>query len=190
MGIFVQYEELKSLSPKNALATLVRSRKTTTLSDLKIYDLIYDGERAVEKGCGVYLFFSQDNRCLLVGKNSASSFVERIPWHFSLKNDAWMNFLVKRTRERGNLNANSEAANALGGCRLLLIEVDRTSEPPETIEALEKCLRIFAAPTLNAYKKDTYQQEYSSALQKGTFQEAVQEVWRIHRQIYPKKKKS
>lgn len=126
---------------------MVNRASKKPVGDLRIYDLIREGDQPSSTRNGVYLFFSPENECLYVGKNSAQAFVERIPWHFAIWEEAWMNHLLKRTKEHQGFDNLVEAADYVIDHQLLLVpmgEHDRSS-----IRPLEKFFRLFLEPPLN-----------------------------------------
>jgi hypothetical protein len=55
--------------PARAVLNLIQQAEKIPLGDLRIYDLLRDGDRPLLKG--VYFFYSAEGQCLYVGKNSA-----------------------------------------------------------------------------------------------------------------------
>ena len=118
---------------------------------------MFNGEKIIDHG--VYFFFSPENDCLYVGKNSSQSFVERIPWHFALSEESWMNHFVKYHRKFGEFKSIPEAAIDSKRCQLLLMPV--ANENLESIKPLEKFFRLFLKPRYNSYSLN-YQNRYRS----------------------------
>lgn len=136
------------MSASDALKAVAHASRTP-LRDLKVFDLILDGDAPTDIWHGVYAFFDPAGICLYVGKNSSQNFVERIPWHFSLHEDAWMNHFLKYLRRHQGLTTLGEAAMAARNCELLLMPMAQY----ELITAFEKFLRIFLAPKFNMYSQ-------------------------------------
>lgn len=119
------------------------------LRDLKVFDLILDGDGPTDICHGVYAFFDPEGICLYVGKNSSQSFVERIPWHFALGEGSWMNHFLKYLKRDQSLTSLGGAAMAARNCELLLMPIAQY----ELIGAFEKFLRIFLMPKFNGYSQ-------------------------------------
>jgi hypothetical protein len=132
--------------PARVVLERVQQAEKKALGELRIYDLIREGDRPLL--WGVYFFFSPEGQCLYVGKNSARKFVERIPVHLSLAEEDWMNHLVKRMCRYEGLSCLADAAEAARGHTLLLMPVSQ--EQKTQIAALEKFFRLFAEPKYNA----------------------------------------
>jgi hypothetical protein len=163
MSFKVHFDVLAKQPAQEAL-NLVHSLPKKRLKDLRIYDLLYDGDEPIYYG--VYLFYSPDGRCLYVGKNSAQKFVERIPWHLSIAESSWMNHLVRYIRKHEGLESLSEAAEVASDNELLLIPFSRSEYigklEGECIGKLEKFFRLFAEPKYNTYSPRTRQKNRST----------------------------
>jgi hypothetical protein len=140
------FDEVCSLPARVVLERLQQAAKKP-LSDLRIYDLLRDGDRPLL--WGVYFFYSREGSCLYVGKNSARKFVERIPVHLCLYPKDWMNQLVQRIRDYEELVSLTDAAEAARTHTLLLMPVSQ-KEQTKRLAALEKFFRLFAEPKYNA----------------------------------------
>jgi len=148
MSFSVRFEQMATESAQAATEMVYRATKKL-VGDLKIYDLMFEGEKPLGARHGVYLFFSPENECLYVGKNSAQSFIERIPWHFALWEASWMNHFLKGVRKYQGFNSLIEAADYSRNHQLLLVPV--SGDDWSSIGALEKFFRVFLKPTFNAY---------------------------------------
>jgi hypothetical protein len=146
MSFTLWFDEISS-QPARSVLEQVQLAEKKPLVDLRIYDLLRDGDRVLRKG--VYFFYSAEGQCLYIGKNSAQKFVERIPIHLCVAEDAWMNYLVKYIRRYEKLDSLTEAADAARSHTLLLMPVARE----EQIGRLEKFFRLFAEPKYNALKR-------------------------------------
>ncbi len=142
------FSEILALSGKDVLEK-IQAAKKIRLSDLKVFDLILDNDQPTSTWHGVYLYFSQEGKCLYVGKNRSRNFIERIPDHFALHEKAWMNHFLKYLRDSKKLTSLGQAALVAKNCTLLLIPV----EEKESIEPLERFLRAFLEPELNGYSE-------------------------------------
>jgi transcriptional regulator with XRE-family HTH domain len=131
--------------PARAVLELVQQAEKKPLGDLRIYDLLREGDRHLLKG--VYFFYSADGQCLYVGKNSAQKFVERIPIHLSLAENSWMNYLVKKMKRFEGYDSLQQAAEAARTHTLLLMPVGCQ----EQIASLERFFRMFGCPKYNAF---------------------------------------
>lgn len=145
MSFSIPFEHIADQPAQTALDT-VRHASKKPVGELKIYDLIREGDEPSSTRNGVYLFFSPENSCLYVGKNSAQAFVERVPWHFAVWEESWMNHILKRTKERHALGSLIEAANYAADYQLLLIPMG--SNDRSVIKPLEKFFRLFLKQTL------------------------------------------
>lgn len=72
-------------------ATLKRKLVALRLLELALFD-----KQPLASAGGVYLFLSDDNICLYVGKAISHSFISRIPAHFSPNSDAWLATVPRR----------------------------------------------------------------------------------------------
>jgi len=149
MSFTLWFDDVCAL-PAGVVLERVRQAEKTPLGDLRIYDLLREGDRPLL--WGVYFFFSQDGECLYVGKNSARKFVERIPVHLCLHPDDWMNHFVKRIHKREGLGCLTDAAEAARGHTLLLMPVSH-KEQTKRLAAVEKFFRLFAEPKYNALRR-------------------------------------
>lgn len=155
----IPFSELAPLSGHEAVERL-ESTPTSKIANLHFLDLLPGRNDAFRGGRGVYLFFSPNGDCVYVGKNSSQTFVERIPWHFSIWERSWGNHLVKRIRARSDewapggedIDTLYDAAQIAVEFRVLLIPFD----PPQTdrINAFERFLRTFLEPEFNSFKSD------------------------------------
>ena len=143
MPFKINYGSLATLSARKAVDQL-HTHTTKRISELRIIDLLYYGDKAIYNG--VYVFFDAKGDFLYVGKNSAQKFVERIPWHFSTDGNSWMNHLLKRTQSHFGCADLCAAARIAEQFSLLLIPCDGATE---RIPQLERFLRIFAEPRFN-----------------------------------------
>jgi hypothetical protein len=145
MSFTLWFEDIRGLDARRVLENVLVAEKRS-LGDLRVYDLICEGNRALL--WGVYFFFNREGECLYVGKNAARKFVERIPVHLCLWDDDWMNHLVKRIQKYGGHTCLFDAAVAARDYTLLLIAIS-DKEEREIISPLEKFFRIFSAPKYN-----------------------------------------
>src|SRR6266446_6795680 len=136
--------------PARVALQRVQQAEKTPVGELRIYDLLRDGDRLLR--WGVYFFYSQHGECLYVGKNSTQKFVERIPIHFCLEPNTWMNHLVKKIQKHEALPCLTDASEAARGHTLLLMPVSE-KEQRTWLAALEKFFRLFAAPKYNALRR-------------------------------------
>lgn len=143
MGFTLWLDEICA-QPARAVLEAIQQAEKKPLGDLRIYDLLRDGDRPLVNG--VYFFFSAEGRCLYVGKNSAQKFVERIPIHLSIAESSWMNYFLKRIKKFEHLPSLIEAAEAACSHTLLLMPVASKDQ----VGAVEKFFRLFAAPKYNS----------------------------------------
>lgn len=143
MSFAIWFDDICMLPAREVLERVRKSEKAP-LGELRVYDLLRQGDRHLL--WGVYIFYSGE-QCLYVGKNSAQKFVERIPAHLSLSEDSWMNHLVKRIRHHEQLDCLATAADAAREYALLLIPVGQK----EPIGPLEKFFRLFVGPKYNSF---------------------------------------
>src|SRR5262249_18793002 len=125
------------------------------LGDLRIYDLLRDGDRPLVNG--VYFFFSAEGQCLYVGKNSAQKFVERIPIHLSVEESSWMNHLVKHMKRSEQLGSLIEAAEVARPHTFFIMPAGKK----ERIGKIENFFRLFAGPKYNP-ASDNSRKRYNS----------------------------
>ena len=84
------FSKLSDLSGEESLDEIKSSNKII-LNKLNLFDLVLENEVPTKLWHGVYVFFSEKDIPLYVGKNSSQTFIERIPWHFALHEKSWMN---------------------------------------------------------------------------------------------------
>lgn len=85
----LKYEDFAD-KPLNNLATAIDKCKGIALSELKILDLVHTELRS---GHGVYVF--KTSKPLYIGKATSRSFIGRIPVHFDIGPDEWLNTFLK-----------------------------------------------------------------------------------------------
>lgn len=146
MPFTLWFDDIRAL-PARVVLEKVQLADKIALADLRIYDLLREGERPLL--WGVYFFFTQKGKCLYVGKNAARKFVERIPVHLCLHPNDWMNHLVKRIQKYENLGSLADAAEAARSHTLLLMPVSN-KEQTKRLAAVEKFFRLFAEPKYNS----------------------------------------
>lgn len=152
MNFSLRFEYIADQPAQTAIESVTRADKKP-VGDLKIYDLMFEGDEPLLTRIGVYLFFSPENECLYAGKNSALSFIERIPWHFAIWETSWMNRFLKGVRKQGNFDNLLEAADYARNHQLLLIPMGDEDKP--RITPLEKFFRLFLEPTFNHFAEST-----------------------------------
>lgn len=151
MGFRLPLSSLLDRSGNEALSAICHAPRKK-IQDLLLLDLIFDDGAPTTIWHGVYAFFHPDGHCVYVGKNGSQNFIERIPWHFALAEGAYMNHLLKRTRDHRGLKSLADAARLAGDYQLLLIPVD-PSEHYDDISRLEDFLRLFLMPDFNPASK-------------------------------------
>lgn len=97
---------------------------------------------------GVYLFF-KDKALWYVGKTTSRSFIERVPSHFDQREHVWFNTLPKKVMSICKIGVYPEALAIGLNLRLALVGV----KGKKTAGELEKVLRSYLQPMLNARKK-------------------------------------
>ena len=150
------FPTIAGISARDALGK-IRAAERIPLGELKVFDLILEEDKPTDTWHGVYAYFSEEGKCLYVGKNGSQNFIERIPWHFALDENAWMNHFLKYFRNARNLPNLGEAALDARNCTLLLIPVADWN----LIAPLEKFLRVFLEPEFNMYSKQ-YRDRYKN----------------------------
>ncbi len=144
---FIAFELCKSQSLAQFCETL-RNCSKKPVGSVQLSELC----SMTEHPNGLYLFFDNNEELWYVGKATSRSFIERVPAHFDQRHDAWFNTLPKKIRDAG-LVADYQKAHALGlSLRLVLIGIKST----ETAVKLEKVLRSFLLPKLNAGKQTNF----------------------------------
>ena len=151
MRYLIQYKEIMDLSI-NEFLVLVEENEKIRLADLKVKDLIYCDGCSIFPGNGIYFFYHKD-QCMYVGKCSSRSFVERIPSHFDLRNEAWMNTLLKKVSKFFNIGLEKAAKKVFFEHSLILINFEGKNNK-EIINKTESLFRKILKPKLNSYKRD------------------------------------
>jgi hypothetical protein len=157
------FSDISTLSIKDAIKRIQTADKIR-LHDLKMFDLILDNGRPMAVCHGVYLYFSEENKCLYVGKNESRSFIERIPDHFALHPGAWMNYFLRYLRDNRELASLEQAALVARNCTLLIIPV----EEQEFIAPLERLLRADLEPEFNM-RSEKCKSRYKEFTLSGSF---------------------
>ncbi|MCD6591019.1 MAG: hypothetical protein J7K72_03525 [Candidatus Aenigmarchaeota archaeon] len=163
MKAYLYFSEIKKLKVKDLVEKL-NSIKPKKLSDLSIKDLIFlENGKPICPGHGVYIFYDlskKDGRIAYVGRCESRSFIERIPSHFDIREDAWMNQLITKYREKkvnDTIPLHKIAKEVLDKYGVVLILFD-SETPRECIRKLEGLLRRECKPYLNPCKpKDSNQ---------------------------------
>ena len=143
--------EIRNSSVKQFLA-LVEGMEKIPLADLKVKDLIYCDGQPIFPGNGIY-FFYHNKQCMYVGKCSSRCFEERIPAHFDLREEGWMNTLLKKVREFFNISLEEAAEKAFSDYSLILINFAENNNR-EIINKTESLFRKILKPELNSYKRE------------------------------------
>ena len=150
----VNYDEIKELKINEVIEKL-NSHKKTFLEDLKVKHLVIDrhGNPLIH---GVYLFYNRNNECLYCGKNSANSYVDRIPSHFAPGSGAWFNQFIKgvckyeRKLDINKLDEKHSIASIVDSAfkhYILLLPA-----PGRVIKLLERTLIVYLKPKYNSFK--------------------------------------
>ena len=142
--------------PANEVLQAANQAQKIRLDDLRVFDLLFDGAEPIY--FGVYLFYSAGGECLRVGKNSSQTFVQRLPWHLSVWEHSWMNYLLTDIQKDEQIHSLRDAAEIARNHSLLLFHVHRLQGT--TISRLEKFFRVFAVPKYNAYR-ESYRKRYA-----------------------------
>ncbi len=124
------------------------------LSTLKIQDLIFNANHFLFPGNGVYIFYDKAGVPLYVGKCSSRSFVERIPAHFDLREEAWFNSFLKEyknARHSTDTNYKKSAKQIFKDCSMSLLNIPNPKS--KIINKMESLLRATAHPELNPTKR-------------------------------------
>ncbi len=144
---FVTFDEHKDKSLAQ-FAEVLRRLPTKAVGTVQLAELC----SMADYPNGLYLFFAEDGELRYVGKSTSRSFIERVPSHFDQRHDAWFNTLPKRIMATSKIGEYADA-HALGlSLRLVLIGI----KSKDTALKLERVLRSFLQPTLNAGKKGQF----------------------------------
>ncbi len=113
--------------PIESIVDEILSISGIPLNELKVRDLVYDGENPICSGNGVYVFKTSE-RIYYVGNCTSRCFVERIPAHFDIRKAGWFNSLLKAIlkdkygkAEVTDLRLQEAATIAFNDLRLVLI---------------------------------------------------------------------
>lgn len=148
MGHVTTYDIIKNKTGEEALKFLINHDKIK-IKDISIKDLISDNNEYYIDGHGLYLFFNNLNKLLYVGKCQSRNFVERIPDHFSLAEESWMNYLLKKIRDNEKTKDLISAYSKSLNYQLLLIRMKEGSN----ISGLESYIRRYFRPKYNSTKE-------------------------------------
>jgi len=115
------------------------------------------GSVSVEELCavrdyphGLYLLFSQQNTLWYVGKATSRSFIERLPAHFDVREDAWFNTVSKYIKRDDKIHDYNSAIDFGLNLEVLLIGIKYKAVSVR----LEKVLRSYLKPRLNSCAGD------------------------------------
>jgi hypothetical protein len=147
--VSIYFNDIKNLRLKDIPPQIAEHDKLR-IGDLKVLDLVRNGDEAEECQHGIYLFFDDENRCLYVGKNSSQQFIERIPAHFAQSDNSWFNHFIKYFKRSRDIQSYSDATIAAESCKLALILIP---EGKKVIAKIESILRSIMTPQFNSIKK-------------------------------------
>jgi hypothetical protein len=155
----ISYKELSGL---NALEI---SKKLKSMSGIKVKDilishLIFYNTQPIYTGNGVYLFKYNDV-FVYVGSCVSRNFVDRIPVHFDLRTNGWLNSLLcriisKEGKDKSTETLTAAATWAMNNCHLVLINFESEYYKRHHIKGLEDVLRHELKP-YNFKKRKTYE---------------------------------
>lgn len=160
------YTEVEKMTVRDFAETLMKT-PGLPLSELRLRDLVYHGDKRIEPAAGVY-FFKTDQEILYVGKCEKKSFVERIPDQLDGRRGAQFNVFPKLlvSEDKLNLQAKIDATiieavdYAFANASLVLIHFQDVGQIP----AFEKLVRMVnltlgegrgVVRALNGYKTRT-----------------------------------
>lgn len=126
------------------------------LCKLKVQDLIFDSNKFLEPGNGVYIFYDKHGAPLYVGKASSRSFIERIPAHFDLRESAWFNSFLKKYKSKYRSNDKDyfkSVKEIFKACSISWVHIPVPGKNNKTINKVESLLRASAHPKLNPTKR-------------------------------------
>jgi len=142
--------------PIENLVNEIKEIEGIKLSDLKVRDLTYCNDKLIEPGQGVYVFKTEENKILYIGKVSSNSFTERIPKHFDIRPGAWFNGLIKNIckkhlkKEVDEKSCREASKFVFENGKLVLINTTGKSR----IGKLESILKATAEPLNQTSPKD------------------------------------
>lgn len=93
----LHYDEISHLDindNEDQINKFIKSIPGKKISELSFKDLVYDGDKPLYRGVGVYIFKSEDTN-YYVGSCVSRSFIERIPAHLDIRYNGWFNSLLK-----------------------------------------------------------------------------------------------
>ncbi|CEM63370.1 hypothetical protein [Treponema phagedenis] len=99
---FINYEDVKKLTRQDLIKEI--KAKANKISEIKLGDFLFTDDGSFAPTHGVYLFLNENKEVLYVGKNSARSYIERIPAHFDVRFAAWMNSFFMDYIKAKNIN--------------------------------------------------------------------------------------
>jgi hypothetical protein len=87
----IKYSQVEKM-PLACLAGLISMFRGRELARITIHELSSEPDPPN----GVYFIYTNEHQLLYIGKASSRSFVERIPAHFDIRENAWFNTLPKK----------------------------------------------------------------------------------------------
>ncbi len=150
MSFKISVDHFLELKISDVLLEIEKAQKIS-ISELKLFDLLLNENTGKALRHGVYIFFSDEEECLYVGKCSSSHFAHRIGGHFGMSPKYGMNDFLKRTVKFLKLESDyASYVNALpiiSSYKLLIIDASGRNE--KFISSLERLFHRVYKPTLN-----------------------------------------
>ncbi len=163
MKYCLNFENIKNKKLREIKIILNNLDNYIRLSELKVKDLVFLKDKPIKTGNGVYVFRNEKD-IVYVGKCSGRSFIERISSHFDIREEAWMNSLLKFKRQKENKKCSLAkiAKSVFNQYFVLMINFENPENNKDYCAKLETCLIGILMPELNSKKeKDNYDEKIS-----------------------------
>lgn len=151
MSYVIQFDDLKEKACEEIKDFLNKNSGKKSLNDLKLRDLVFDGENPISSANGAYIFY-EGEKPLYVGRCKKKSFIERIPSNLDSRIGAWQNSYVKGLQKKQSdcsLSLDDVASLAFQKTSLLLINLS-LSDVPQYASPIEDALFYFLKPSINS----------------------------------------
>ena len=174
--MLIHYHTLRHMDDIALVAT-IRSVQPSPLSQVRLFDLLADGDQLLPLGHGVYIVSSPTNgpstqpfvqdEFLYVGECKRRNFAERISSHLAFGQYGRLATLKLKLMSSGFFANNNEALFFVGQCGLRLIDFGSYDLLNAECSSFETRLRMVLTPCLNPIRSQRSAERRSPAKRAG-----------------------